>query len=161
MGTGGLFSLASALLALSLALAQSPGQAIYQARCAICHGERGQGVPGLYPPLSGPLGRLLALEEARAYMVWAVTYGLSGPISSSGATFNGLMPAQTGLSAAEIASLLNFLLDLNKGYIRGQIAYYSFAEVERYQAVRKTPKEVWRFREEMVARIRERGLPVP
>ncbi len=32
---------------------QDSGQAIYLARCAVCHGEKGEGKPGCYPPLTG------------------------------------------------------------------------------------------------------------
>jgi len=153
------FLVASTLLALSWSLAQ--GEGIYQSRCAVCHGAKGEGHPGVYPPLAGSLGRLLALEEARAYLIWVTTYGLSGPIRSGGVVYNGVMLAYPGLSAAERADLLNHLLALNAGYLPGGFRRFTPEEVQGFVKDKKTPAELRHLRESLIARLQQKGLPVP
>lgn len=149
------------LLAFSLAVAQSQGATIYQARCAVCHGSQGQGTPGLYPPLAGTLGRLLALEEARAYIAWVVRYGLSGFIRSSGGVYNGVMPAHPGLSAEELTDLLNFLVTLSSKQLPPNFRPFSLEEVRQYQAQPKTPGELRKLREAILEKLTAKGLPPP
>jgi hypothetical protein len=47
--------------------------------------------------------------EGRDYLVMVVTTGLMGTLKVGGVTYNGVMPAQSGLSEAEVAAVLNFL----------------------------------------------------
>ncbi|HZP85384.1 MAG TPA: cytochrome c [Burkholderiales bacterium] len=44
---------ASAALLSTGALAASQGASVFEEVCAACHGEKGQGIPGLAPPLKG------------------------------------------------------------------------------------------------------------
>jgi mono/diheme cytochrome c family protein len=78
------------------------GQMIYMARCAVCHGENGEGRPGMYPPLTGsqwvngPPERLAAL----------ILDGLQGPVGN----YNSVMPGWRGyLHDAEIAAVMTWL----------------------------------------------------
>jgi len=78
------------------------GHMIYMARCAVCHGENGEGRPGLYPPLAGsewvngPPERLAAI----------ILDGLQGPVGN----YNGVMPGWRGfLQDAEIAAVMSWL----------------------------------------------------
>ncbi len=78
------------------------GEAIYMARCAVCHGESGEGKPGVYPPVagsqwvSGPPERLAAIL-------------LDGMQGQSGG-YNGVMPGWHGvMTETEIASVMTWL----------------------------------------------------
>jgi|YNPMSStandDraft_1061717.scaffolds.fasta_scaffold08168_5 mono/diheme cytochrome c family protein len=144
-----------------LALAQNQGASLYQARCAVCHGVEGQGTPGLYPPLAGSLGRLLALKEARAYVAWVVRYGLQGPIRSGGMVYQGVMPAHPSLTPEEEAALLNYLLALNTRHLSSNYPPFTPEEVKGYQAQAKTPAELRRLREALLQQLSAKGLPMP
>lgn len=137
------------------------GANLYATRCAVCHGIQGQGTPGLYPPLAGSLGRLLALPEARAYVVWVVRYGLSGAIASGGGTYKGVMPAHPGFSLEELVALLNHLLSLNSSYLPSDYPFFTLDEVGKYLEQSKTPFELHKLREELVRRLGAKGLPPP
>lgn len=84
-----------------------PGMALYK-RCAACHLANGKGVPGAFPPLVDRLEQAAASEAGRAYLVLTVTAGIMGPIDVDGRTYRGIMPAQAGLSDADIAAVLNY-----------------------------------------------------
>ena len=80
------------------------------ARCAACHLEDGTGVPGMFPPLAGHVGRFLASPEGRAYLGRLVTGGASGTVRIAGVPYAGVMPAVVAdLSDGEVAELLNEL----------------------------------------------------
>jgi len=134
---------------------------LYQARCAVCHGVEGQGIPGLYPPLAGSLGRLLALKEARAYVAWVVWYGLQGSIRSGGMAYQGVMPAHPGLTPEEQAALLNHLLALNTRYLPSNYPPFTPEEVKGYRAQVKTPAELRKLREALLQKLSTKGLPMP
>ena len=89
-------------------LASVDGGAVYGAQCAACHQATGMGVPGAFPPVAGHVGDLYAADPD--YLIQVVLYGLQGPITVDGTTYNGLMPALGQLSDADVAALLNFTL---------------------------------------------------
>lgn len=82
------------------------GAALYK-RCAACHTATGAGVPGAYPPLQGDFRGLAAKKEGRRYIALAVTRGLAGPITVEGKSYRGVMPAQGGMTDADVAAVLN------------------------------------------------------
>lgn len=97
----------------SAAAAQTPpadhGAKIYQ-RCAACHLPNGQGVPGAFPALAGRVSHAAARDDGRDYLVMAVVAGLMGAIEVDGKTIRGVMPAQAGLTDADIAAVLNHVI---------------------------------------------------
>ncbi len=82
------------------------GQAVYNANCAACHQPDGKGLTGAFPPLAGAdyLKAHTPQEIARL-----VLQGIVGEITVNGVKFNNAMPAQSHLSDAEIASVLNYV----------------------------------------------------
>ncbi len=102
----------AAILAIApaAALAQGApadhGAKIYQ-RCAACHLPNGQGVPGAFPALAGRVSRAAATDAGRDYVVMAVVAGLMGEIDVDGKKIRGVMPAQAGLTDADVAAALN------------------------------------------------------
>lgn len=79
-------------------------------RCAACHLATGRGVPGAYPPLGQQVGAFARDRAGRTYLVGVVSRGVTGPLSVAGAKYNGFMPAQAGLSDADLSETLNYLL---------------------------------------------------
>jgi mono/diheme cytochrome c family protein len=106
---------AAALLSLTLAtgaIAAPPtpdGSQIFT-RCAACHLPTGAGIPGAFPPLHGDIARFATMPEGRRYLVLAVTHGLSGAIVAEGKTYRGVMPAQSWMTDAQMAAVLNHVV---------------------------------------------------
>ncbi len=96
----------AALLASSPAAAND-GAAAWK-RCAACHLANGQGIPGAFPRLAGRMHGAAASEAGRAYLVLTVTAGVMGPVDIDGKTIRGIMPAQAGLTDADVAAVLNY-----------------------------------------------------
>lgn len=101
--------LAGAAAANGAPPATSEGAKVYQ-RCAACHLANGKGVPGSFPALAGRLGPAAVSEAGRAYLVMTVAAGAAGEIDVDGTKIRGFMPAQAGLSDADIAAVLNYVL---------------------------------------------------
>jgi cytochrome c553 len=100
----------AAILAAMLASAPAAadeGAAAWK-RCAACHLANGQGVPGSFPRLAGRLHGAAASEAGRAYLILTVTAGVMGPADIDGKTIRGIMPAQAGLTDADVAAVLNY-----------------------------------------------------
>jgi len=89
-------------------VAEVDGAAVYTAQCAACHQAGGGGIAGAFPPLAGHVGDLYAADPE--YLVDVMLYGLQGPITVAGASYNGLMPAFGQLGDPEIAAVLNHVL---------------------------------------------------
>jgi mono/diheme cytochrome c family protein len=94
------------------------GQQKFQAICAACHQQNGQGNPSQnIPPLDGSewvvgkqawLGVRVPASPARLSRI--VLYGLSGPIEVKGRTYTGVMPNQGNVfKDYEIASVLTYI----------------------------------------------------
>ena len=111
-----------AALSLSLGLgfastagaSDDAGEKTYLQNCAACHQADGKGLAGAFPPLADSdwLKGKTAKEVATT-----VLKGLQGEVVVNGETYNSVMPAQSHLSDAEIASTINYVLSSwgNKG----------------------------------------------
>jgi len=89
------------------------GQAAYLANCAACHQADGTGLAGAFPPLKGSDWLIGNTAEIA---IRAVLTGLSGPLKVSGKDYNGVMPAMSHLSDADIAHILSYVnTGLNSG----------------------------------------------
>lgn len=134
-----LFAFAVALAAGSPAAAAAPapdhGAQIYQ-RCAACHLPNGQGVPGAFPALAGRLSQAAQTDEGRAYLVMTVATGVMGEIDVDGKKIRGVMPAQAGLTDADIAAVLNHALAL-KGPVAAKAPAPKPYTAEEVAAIRK------------------------
>ena len=82
------------------------GSTIFSAHCAACHQATGKGVPGAFPPLAGS-----EWVQASPHLTSAIVlYGIQGPITVSGGSYNGTMPTfGKQLSSAEIAAVLSYV----------------------------------------------------
>jgi nitrite reductase (NO-forming)/hydroxylamine reductase len=89
------------------------GQAAYLAQCAACHQPDGSGLAGAFPPLKGSDW---LVERSTEDVIKAVLTGLSGPMTVSGKDYNGVMPAMSHLSDADIAAILSHVYtSINSG----------------------------------------------
>src|SRR3546814_247643 len=118
--------------------AKLDGKTVWQQNCAACHGAKGAGQPGYFPPLAGNPD----LFTDQAFPVLVVLNGISGPLTVKGKQYNGGMPAFGHLSDDDIAAVVNFIRN----------AWGNESRASRIEPV--TP--------ELVARQRERTLsPTP
>jgi cytochrome c553 len=83
---------------------ETDGEAVYQSVCAACHQPNGRGISGVFPPLVGN-----ANVDDVAYVEQVIRNGREGEIVVNGVTYNGVMPAQSQLSDAEIAAVVSFI----------------------------------------------------
>jgi mono/diheme cytochrome c family protein len=95
--------------------AGTTGAAVFASRCAVCHGPAAAGIPGSFPSLHEQVVAFAKIPQGRDYLVMVVTTGLMGSLKVGGVSYNGVMPAQSGLSEAEVAAVLSYLAsDLGK-----------------------------------------------
>ena len=81
------------------------GKSIYNKYCLVCHQVQGEGVPGLYPPISET--EWVSGDKER--LITIVLEGQEGPIEVKGETYNNIMPAQDFLSNQEVAAVLTYI----------------------------------------------------
>ncbi len=80
------------------------GAQLYTRHCADCHGPRGEGVPGAYPPLAGnPSVR----QSSPGNLVQAVLHGGFSPATAGNPRPYGMPP--TPMQDAEIAAVLTYV----------------------------------------------------
>jgi mono/diheme cytochrome c family protein len=80
------------------------GSRLYGAHCLSCHQARGNGVPGVQPPLAGtpvPIG------DPNSLLAW-VMFGVR-PADLPRGHYAGVMPQFNYLSDAQLASLLTYV----------------------------------------------------
>ena len=80
------------------------GAKLYEDHCTACHGDRGQGVPGAYPPLARNRAVTLAVT---ANLVQVVLYGGFAPATEGNPRPFGMPPYATVLSDADVAAVIS------------------------------------------------------
>ncbi len=84
----------------------SPGGKIYAQHCVDCHGEQGEGVPGVYPALAG--SRAVTMHTP-ANLVHMVLEGGFPPSTAGNPRPYGMPPFATVLGNDEVAQLLSYV----------------------------------------------------
>ena len=82
------------------------GNEIYDDFCVQCHLDNGEGVAGIFPPLSNSDFLLNSIRES----IYGIKYGMEGPITVNGELYDGIMVSQ-GLDNEEIADVMNYILN--------------------------------------------------
>ena len=82
------------------------GARIYEDHCALCHGSRGEGVPGAYPGLAGNRAVLLPVTSN---LVQVVLYGGFPPSTRLNPRPFGMPPYAVTLTDADVAAVLSYL----------------------------------------------------
>jgi mono/diheme cytochrome c family protein len=121
------------------------GALVYSTNCASCHQASGEGLPGVFPPLAGHASELYQQEGGRRYLSDVVVFGLQGPISVGGASYDGVMPSWFHLSDDEIAAVLNHVLTAWDDEIT-EFEPYTAADVATSRRGARTPQGVWERR---------------
>lgn len=82
------------------------GAAIYKQKCENCHGNNGEGLTSLIPPLTDTA----FLKKNRAMLACIVHKGITERvITINGKAYEGSMPANTDLAPMDIAKVLAFV----------------------------------------------------
>ncbi|WP_375434397.1 c-type cytochrome [uncultured Hymenobacter sp.] len=85
---------------------QNEGAQLYQAHCSSCHGEQGQGLRRLIPPVAASD----YVATHRSDLPCLIRNGQNGPLVVNGIEYNQVMPGhKQDLTDAEITNLLNFV----------------------------------------------------
>jgi len=82
------------------------GLKVYDRHCVTCHGEQGQGAPGIYPALAG--NRAVLLGEP-TNLVQALLYGGYGPATAGHPRPFGMPPFVLELDDRDIAAVLTHI----------------------------------------------------
>ena len=81
------------------------GKQLYKIHCANCHGDMGEGLEALNPPLA----QSDMLAKAGAGVACWIRNGLQGDIVVNGQKYEHQMPPMPQLSAIEITNILNYV----------------------------------------------------
>ena len=81
------------------------GEKLYVQHCANCHGDEGQGIGRLIPPLAGAD----YLVKHRAELACLIRNGQNEAIVVNGIGYHNIMPGNKALSPAQLTNLLNYV----------------------------------------------------
>lgn len=81
------------------------GKQVYEQHCQNCHGNEGQGLARLYPPLTDTT----FLKTNKTRLACIIKYGLNDTISVNGVEFAGQMPAESHLPDIDIAAVITYI----------------------------------------------------
>lgn len=83
------------------------GALLFAQQCSACHQLNGLGVPGVFPPLDGSR---YVISDNTSRIAAIMLYGLRGPITVNGITFNSVMtPFRSILKDEELAAIATFI----------------------------------------------------
>lgn len=85
----------------------SNGKRVYQLHCARCHGNNGEGLAQLYPPLAGADWLRDSANVTQA--ICMVRYGRADSLQVNGRWYNLPMPANTELLPQDMAMVLTYV----------------------------------------------------
>jgi len=97
---------APALTVRASAESLQTGRRVYERHCADCHGERGEGEAGKYPPLRGATA---VAQDDPINLVKLVLFGAVAPTTPAHPDPWTMPPFAQSLSAEEVASVVNML----------------------------------------------------
>lgn len=83
----------------------SSGKDIYQTKCQNCHGEKGEGLGLLAPPLTDTV----FLKKHKPEIACYIKYGLDKAITINGKMYQEKMPAFAELTDIEIAQVMAYI----------------------------------------------------
>ncbi len=90
---------------------QHPGKSTYQSRCAQCHGDKGEGIKTLTPPL---FQADLPVQQFDSLPCW-IKHGMNRPIQVNGITYDQPMyPIE--VDEIQTANVINYLCEEFFGY---------------------------------------------
>lgn len=84
---------------------QNEGATLYQNHCSSCHGEQGQGLRRLIPPVAASD----YVAQNRAGLPCLIRRGMKGDMVVNGIHYNQVMAGHEDLTDSQITNLLNFV----------------------------------------------------
>ena len=92
------------------------GASLFAANCSACHGPKGSGMSGVFPPLNGSS----IVQGDKSTLAKILLHGLQGPVTVKGSKYNGLMPSFGGtLNDTQIAAILTYVRSMPKNKTAG------------------------------------------
>jgi len=85
------------------------GRDLYVKHCQNCHGEKGEGLEDLIPPLTDTT----YLKANRKQLVCFLKYGMDGKITVDGREFVEKMPAHEEFTDIDLAQLIVYITNSN------------------------------------------------
>jgi mono/diheme cytochrome c family protein len=82
------------------------GKELYKNTCANCHGDNGEGLRKLIPPLAGNDYIPSHFDDIPCI----VRYGIKGEMTVNGQTYNQPMPGLPDLEADEIKAIMDYMI---------------------------------------------------
>lgn len=79
------------------------GKQEYQKHCANCHGEKGEGLRQLIPPLTD------TTWISGDSVVCLIKYGIEGEIQVNGKSYSGRMPGNPDIEPDEMADIVSYI----------------------------------------------------
>ncbi len=116
------------------------GQEIYMTRCLSCHMGEGEGVPGVFPPLT----ESEYVTEDKGRLVRMILNGLSGEIKVNDVTYSGMMPPWGGfLNDQQVADVLTYI----RSSFGNEADAVTAEEVAKIRAKDGDRKDTWTIEE--------------
>ncbi|PTN09780.1 cytochrome c [Mangrovibacterium marinum] len=81
-----------------------PGKKVYDQYCKVCHQQEGQGISGVFPPLTPN-----RFVRDKAQFIDLVLNGMKGEIELDGESYNGVMLPHKQLSDQQIADVISYV----------------------------------------------------
>jgi mono/diheme cytochrome c family protein len=85
------------------------GRDLYIQHCQNCHGDKGEGLEDLIPPLTDTA----YLKENRKKLVCFIKYGMDGKITVDGREFVEKMPSHEEFTDIDLAQLVVYITNAN------------------------------------------------
>lgn len=85
------------------------GRDLYVKRCQNCHGQKGEGLEALIPPLTDTI----YLKQNKYKLACIIKNGLHENITVSNRSFGEKMPAQADLNNIDIAQIIVYITNSN------------------------------------------------
>lgn len=79
------------------------GKRVYEKHCANCHGNKGEGLKKLIPPLTDTA--YLKTDQ----LVCIIKFGISGPLNVKNSNYEGIMPSNNQIENDEIVAVINYI----------------------------------------------------
>jgi mono/diheme cytochrome c family protein len=118
-----LFALLSVIVVSCLNADYNQGKTLYTKHCSNCHGNNGEGLGQLMPPIKN--ADYVKLNHDKLACI--IRYGLEGSITVNNKEYNMAMPPQKQLSDIELVNVINYILtDMND-----MSGYKNLQDIER------------------------------
>jgi mono/diheme cytochrome c family protein len=99
------------------------GRDLYRTYCKNCHGEKGEGLSELYPPLTDSL----FLKSNKAQLACFIKNGSNQPMVVNGKTYHTKMPSFPKMADIDIAQVIVYVTN-SFGNNQGMYKYEQVAE---------------------------------